>query len=73
MLLLRRRYLYPARQPLGNLVMTKGLLLMVLYALTAVPDPCRWNGLGQLGQGDTNNRGDQPGEMGSNLQPVDLG
>jgi hypothetical protein len=28
---------------------------------------------GQLGQGDTNNRGDQAGEMGDNLLPIDLG
>jgi alpha-tubulin suppressor-like RCC1 family protein len=31
------------------------------------------NSYGQLGQGDTNNRGDQPGEMGDNLPPVNLG
>ena len=31
------------------------------------------NGYGQLGLGDTNNRGDQPGEMGDNLPAVDLG
>ncbi len=31
------------------------------------------NSLGQLGLGDTNNRGDQPGEMGDNLPFVDLG
>ena len=28
---------------------------------------------GRLGYGDQNNRGDGPGEMGNNLQPVDLG
>ena len=28
---------------------------------------------GQLGQGDTNNRGDEPGEMGNNLSIIDLG
>ena len=28
---------------------------------------------GQLGYGDTNNRGDNIGEMGSNLSPIDLG
>jgi E3 ubiquitin-protein ligase HERC3 len=28
---------------------------------------------GQLGQGDTSNRGDEPGEMGDALLPVDLG
>jgi len=28
---------------------------------------------GQLGQGDTNNRGDAPGEMGDSLPPIDLG
>lgn len=28
---------------------------------------------GQLGYGDTNNRGDEPGEMGDNLPSVDLG
>ncbi len=32
-----------------------------------------WNSSGQLGLGDTNNRGDQPGEMGDNLPAVDLG
>ena len=31
------------------------------------------NEFGQLGLGDTNNRGDQPGEMGDNLPAVDLG
>lgn len=31
------------------------------------------NSLGQLGLGDTNNRGDMPGEMGANLPFVDLG
>jgi cysteine-rich repeat protein len=31
------------------------------------------NQFGQLGQGDTQNRGDLPGEMGDNLQPVQLG
>jgi len=31
------------------------------------------NGFGQLGQGNTQNRGDGPGEMGANLLPVDLG
>eukprot|EP01083_Nonionella_stella_P115490 342506_1 len=31
------------------------------------------NGNGQLGAGDTNNRGDEPGEMGDNLLPIDLG
>ncbi|MFT3772735.1 MAG: hypothetical protein QM820_45680 [Minicystis sp.] len=31
------------------------------------------NGYGQLGQGDTNSRGDGPAEMGSNLLPVSLG
>lgn len=31
------------------------------------------NGNGQLGLGDTNNRGDQPGEMGDNLPFVNLG
>jgi alpha-tubulin suppressor-like RCC1 family protein len=31
------------------------------------------NSLGQLGLGDTNNRGDQPGEMGTALPFVDLG
>ena len=28
---------------------------------------------GQLGYGDTDNRGDEPGEMGRNLTDVDLG
>ena len=28
---------------------------------------------GQLGLGDTNDRGDAPGEMGGNLPAVDLG
>jgi hypothetical protein len=28
---------------------------------------------GQLGLGDTDNRGDGPGEMGANLPAVDLG
>lgn len=32
-----------------------------------------WNARGQLGQGDTNNRGDQDGEMGDNLKIIDLG
>ena len=32
-----------------------------------------WNLYGQLGLGDTTNRGDQPGEMGDNLPAVDLG
>ena len=32
-----------------------------------------YNGEGQLGQGDTSDRGDQPGEMGDDLLPVDLG
>jgi alpha-tubulin suppressor-like RCC1 family protein len=31
------------------------------------------NGLGQLGLGDQNNRGDDPGEMGDTLPAVDLG
>lgn len=31
------------------------------------------NTYGQLGQGDTANRGDAPGEMGNNLPPIDLG
>ena len=31
------------------------------------------NDLGQLGQGDTVVRGDDPGEMGDNLPPIDLG
>ena len=31
------------------------------------------NGFGQLGQGDTLNRGDQPGQMGDALPAVDLG
>ena len=31
------------------------------------------NTTGALGYGDTSNRGDQPGEMGDNLAPVDLG
>jgi len=32
-----------------------------------------YNGSGQLGLGDTNNRGDASGEMGDNLPAVDLG
>lgn len=32
-----------------------------------------WNAFGQLGVGDTANRGDQPGEMGAALPAVDLG
>ena len=32
-----------------------------------------WNDYGQLGLGDTHNRGDDPGEMGSSLSIVDLG
>lgn len=32
-----------------------------------------YNGFGQLGLGDTFNRGDQPGELGDNLPTVDLG
>ncbi len=32
-----------------------------------------WNGFGQLGLGDTADRGDGPGEMGANLPVVDLG
>jgi MYXO-CTERM domain-containing protein len=31
-----------------------------------------WNGIGQLGLGDTLDRGDEPGEMGDALPPVDL-
>ncbi len=31
------------------------------------------NNVGQLGLGDTTNRGDQPGQMGANLPTVDLG
>jgi alpha-tubulin suppressor-like RCC1 family protein len=31
------------------------------------------NGAGQLGQGDTITRGDNPGEMGDNLLPINLG
>jgi alpha-tubulin suppressor-like RCC1 family protein len=31
------------------------------------------NARGQLGQGDTENRGDEPGEMGDNLRAVNLG
>jgi len=31
------------------------------------------NTYGQLGYGDQNNRGDNPGEMGSNLKYLDLG
>lgn len=32
-----------------------------------------WNGWGQLGQGDTNDRGDEANEMGDELAPIDLG
>ena len=32
-----------------------------------------WNSVGELGLGDTNPRGDGPGEMGDNLPAVDLG
>jgi alpha-tubulin suppressor-like RCC1 family protein len=32
-----------------------------------------WNSNGWLGQGDKNHRGDQPGEMGDSLAPIDLG
>ncbi|HIB77973.1 MAG TPA: hypothetical protein EYO58_10260, partial [Flavobacteriales bacterium] len=32
-----------------------------------------WNDYGQLGQGDTTSRGDGPGEMGDNLNPINLG
>ncbi len=32
-----------------------------------------WNVFGQLGQGDVDTRGDQAGEMGSNLPAIDLG
>ncbi|MCS6913162.1 MAG: hypothetical protein RMK29_22200 [Myxococcales bacterium] len=32
-----------------------------------------WNRYGQLGLGDSKNRGDEPGEMGDALPPVDLG
>jgi alpha-tubulin suppressor-like RCC1 family protein len=32
-----------------------------------------WNSNGWLGQGDKNDRGDGPGEMGDNLKPIDLG
>eukprot|EP01083_Nonionella_stella_P088826 247804_1 len=32
-----------------------------------------WNIFGQLGYGDINNRGDEPGEMGDNLTTVDFG
>jgi hypothetical protein len=32
-----------------------------------------WNGNGWLGQGDKNDRGDQPGEMGDSLPPIDFG
>ncbi|MCP3937652.1 MAG: hypothetical protein GY708_20040 [Actinomycetia bacterium] len=32
-----------------------------------------YNAYGQLGQGDTTNRGDMPGQMGDNLLAVDLG
>jgi E3 ubiquitin-protein ligase HERC3 len=32
-----------------------------------------YNGFGQLGQGDTINRGDGPGEMGDSLAAVSLG
>ena len=32
-----------------------------------------YNALGQLGQGDTNNRGDAAGEMGDSLPPINLG
>lgn len=31
------------------------------------------NASGELGQGDTNHRGDNPGEMGDNLLPIDFG
>lgn len=31
------------------------------------------NRYGQLGKGDTSNRGDEPGEMGDNLTTIDLG
>ena len=31
------------------------------------------NELGELGQGDANDRGDTPGEMGDNLTPIDFG
>ncbi len=32
-----------------------------------------WNNEGQLGQGDTQQRGDEPGEMGNALPPINLG
>ena len=32
-----------------------------------------WNGFGQLGQGDSNSRGDEDSEMGDNLKIIDLG
>ncbi len=32
-----------------------------------------YNGLGELGQGDNRDRGDNPGEMGANLPAIDLG
>ena len=32
-----------------------------------------WNSVGQLGQGDTDDRSDGPGEMGDNLPAIDLG
>ena len=32
-----------------------------------------WNGNGWLGQGDKNDRGDNPGEMGDLLKPINLG
>lgn len=42
------------------------MMLFLLYHLG-------WNYYGQLGQGDTDNRGDGPNEMGNNLEFVDLG
>ena len=49
-----------------------------LYHFCAVLDDERlkcwgYNGYGQLGQGDTQSRGDQANEMGDNLSPIDLG
>lgn len=63
--------------PLGKGRRAKAIAVGAMHSCALLDDgavKC-WglNETGQLGQGDTNNRGDQPGEMGDALPEIDLG